>query len=122
MEALGNGWSEAALGALAVLLDEVLCFVVDLLPPVDIGRYPPPPLPLLSCSSLTAAPTLILPPPRICCQDVFEAQVQEKGIQADVVCCMQHLQASWLSSNSEILHTCHFKVVNVCNTLIFIRI
>jgi hypothetical protein len=43
MEALGNGWSEAALGALAVLLDEVLCFVVDLLPPVDIGRYPPPP-------------------------------------------------------------------------------
>ncbi|TVU15140.1 hypothetical protein EJB05_38645 [Eragrostis curvula] len=26
--------------------------------------------------------------------DGFEAQVQEKGIQADVVCCMQHLQAS----------------------------
>jgi hypothetical protein len=22
--------------------------------------------------------------------------VQEKGIQADIVCCMQHLQASWL--------------------------
>jgi len=24
--------------------------------------------------------------------DDFEAQVQEKGIQADIVCCMQHLQ------------------------------
>ena len=31
-------------------------------------------------------------------QDDFEAQVQEKGIQADIVCCMQHLQASWLFS------------------------
>ncbi|XP_008646312.2 mRNA cap guanine-N7 methyltransferase 2 [Zea mays] len=26
-------------------------------------------------------------------QDGFEAQVQEKGIQADMVCCMQHLQS-----------------------------
>lgn len=47
MEAAGNGRREAALGALAVLPDEVLCAVVDLLPPADIGRlacvsrYPP---------------------------------------------------------------------------------
>ena len=47
MEEAGNGRREAALGALAVLLDEVLCAVVDLLPPADIGRlacvsrYPP---------------------------------------------------------------------------------
>ncbi|KAL5647989.1 hypothetical protein ACJX0J_042344, partial [Zea mays] len=33
-------------------------------------------------------------------QDGFEAQVQEKGIQADMVCCMQHLQASWLFSRT----------------------
>lgn len=33
-------------------------------------------------------------------QDGFEAQVQEKGIQADMVCCMQHLHASWLSSKT----------------------
>ncbi|AQK63919.1 hypothetical protein Zm00014a_032809 [Zea mays] len=32
--------------------------------------------------------------------DGFEAQVQEKGIQADMVCCMQHLQASWLFSRT----------------------
>ncbi|GJN41043.1 hypothetical protein PR202_gn00367 [Eleusine coracana subsp. coracana] len=38
MEAAGNGRREAALGALAVLPDEVLCAVVDLLPPADIGR------------------------------------------------------------------------------------
>lgn len=47
MEAAGQGRREAALGALAVLPDEVLCAVVDLLPPADIGRlacvsrYPP---------------------------------------------------------------------------------
>lgn len=52
MEAAGNGRREAALGALAVLPDEVLCAVVDLLPPADIGRlacvsrYPPAALPL----------------------------------------------------------------------------
>ncbi|OQU92485.1 hypothetical protein SORBI_3001G350900 [Sorghum bicolor] len=38
MEAAGNGRRDAALGALAVLPDEVLCAVVDLLPPADIGR------------------------------------------------------------------------------------
>nr|CAB3495725.1 unnamed protein product [Digitaria exilis] len=38
MEAAGDGRREAALGALAVLPDEVLCAVVDLLPPADIGR------------------------------------------------------------------------------------
>ncbi|GJN31676.1 hypothetical protein PR202_gb20101 [Eleusine coracana subsp. coracana] len=38
MAAAGNGRREAALGALAVLPDEVLCAVVDLLPPADIGR------------------------------------------------------------------------------------
>nr|CAB3500614.1 unnamed protein product [Digitaria exilis] len=38
MEAAGGGRREAALGALAVLPDEVLCAVVDLLPPADIGR------------------------------------------------------------------------------------
>ena len=49
MEAGGDGRREAALGALAVLPDEVLCAVVDLLPPADIGRlacvsrYPHPP-------------------------------------------------------------------------------
>ncbi|WVZ57166.1 hypothetical protein U9M48_007585 [Paspalum notatum var. saurae] len=38
MEAAGNGRREAALGALAALPDEVLCAVVDLLTPADIGR------------------------------------------------------------------------------------
>ncbi|OEL37244.1 F-box protein [Dichanthelium oligosanthes] len=38
MDAAGHGRREAALGALAVLPDEVLCAVVDLLPPADIGR------------------------------------------------------------------------------------
>jgi hypothetical protein len=38
MEAAGDGRREGALGALAVLPDEVLCAVVDLLPPADIGR------------------------------------------------------------------------------------
>ncbi|XP_062211453.1 lysine-specific demethylase JMJ21 isoform X2 [Phragmites australis] len=38
MEAAGDGRREAALGGLAVLPDEVLCAVVDLLPPADIGR------------------------------------------------------------------------------------
>jgi hypothetical protein len=38
MEAPVKGRREAALGALAVLPDEVLCAVVDLLPPADIGR------------------------------------------------------------------------------------
>ncbi|KAF0899240.1 hypothetical protein E2562_015901 [Oryza meyeriana var. granulata] len=36
--AAGNGRREAALGGLAVLPDEVLCAVVDLLSPTDIGR------------------------------------------------------------------------------------
>lgn len=34
----GSGRREAALGGLAVLPDEVLCAVVDLLSPTDIGR------------------------------------------------------------------------------------
>ncbi|KAL6650056.1 hypothetical protein ACP70R_014280 [Stipagrostis hirtigluma subsp. patula] len=38
MEAAGDGRREAALGDLAVLPNEVLCAVVDLLPPADIGR------------------------------------------------------------------------------------
>ncbi|KAM0904304.1 hypothetical protein ACQ4PT_018096 [Festuca glaucescens] len=38
MEAVGNGRREAALGGLAVLPDELLCAVVDLLEPTDIGR------------------------------------------------------------------------------------
>ncbi|TVU46770.1 hypothetical protein EJB05_06329 [Eragrostis curvula] len=38
MEEAGNARREAALGDLAVLPDEVLCAVVDLLPPADIGR------------------------------------------------------------------------------------
>jgi hypothetical protein len=38
MEASGNGRREAALGALTLLPDEVLCAVVDLLPPADIDR------------------------------------------------------------------------------------
>ena len=37
--------------------------------------------------------------------DDFEAQLQEKGIQADIVCCMQNLQASWVFSTSGIWHT-----------------
>uniref|UniRef100_A0A0E0KEJ4 JmjC domain-containing protein n=1 Tax=Oryza punctata TaxID=4537 RepID=A0A0E0KEJ4_ORYPU len=36
--AAGNGRREAALGGLAVLPDEVLCAVLDLLSPTDIGR------------------------------------------------------------------------------------
>jgi hypothetical protein len=38
MEAAGNGRRAAALGGLAVLPDELLCAVVDLLEPTDIGR------------------------------------------------------------------------------------
>lgn len=48
MEAAGNGRREAALGALSVLPDEVLCAVVDILSPADIGR--------LACVSRCATP------------------------------------------------------------------
>jgi hypothetical protein len=41
MEASCNSRREAALGALAVLLDEVLYAIADLLSPTDIGRFFP---------------------------------------------------------------------------------
>jgi hypothetical protein len=60
--AAGNGRREAALGGLAALPDEVLCAVVDLLPPTDVGR--------LACvsrfaavDSLSLSLLLLLPPP-----------------------------------------------------------
>jgi hypothetical protein len=74
MEAAGNDRREAALGALSVLPDEVLCAVVDILSPADIGRLacvsrcatparPPAPLPFASSSallpSLRLAPSLL---------------------------------------------------------------
>ena len=54
MEAAAGGRREAALGGLAVLPDEVLCAVVDLLPPADIGR--------LACVSRYPARPHVVPP------------------------------------------------------------
>jgi hypothetical protein len=52
MEAAGNARRDAALGGLAVLPDELLCAVVDLLEPADIGR--------LSCVSRSPQLPLLL--------------------------------------------------------------